>query len=79
MKEADPLPVSCEGSVILCKDDKCQGVTKKRTIHLKNRFGNIFANVVPKPGDTLAANDKFAIFSNKIHYSKPIDFSLDTQ
>ena len=57
----DFLPTSCRGKLDLCKEVDCSdvwplGPRKKIIIH--NKFGNIYANVIPAKGTIIKKSYK---------------------
>lgn len=90
-KEKDLLPPSCFGNVILCQDNGCSEFksnnnlnagNNKGKVFIKNKYGNIYANFIEKPGKTVQQNG-YQVFRNDVHYgdlgTNQIQFSLDTK
>ena len=70
-KEQPPLlPPSCFGEIKLCKDDGCSDLTNQapKILYVKSKFGNIFTNIIAKPGDTLFTLPNQKLFRSKDHY-----------
>jgi hypothetical protein len=54
------------------------------TAYLTNKFGNIYANYIANPGETVVSDDKYQVFYNKDHYGtlgpkQSVGWSLDSQ